>query len=417
MAEQISEVANELISSLNKATKKGSEFTKEILENEMGLIRYISAKENTSVNAETGIISTKLPPINVCLVAPTGAGKTTILSTIVNYLEFNLHKADGFSIESASQTDATILNEFNLDLSKKLATGQIRLNMNIQQGSSETKTYKFYIKFKYTVSNKPVELIQPFVIMDIPGRYLNPDELGRIDSEFEAHLNNSQIVWIPVDAPVLMTPDPENREQNSYSVALSRTDAMHKLLHTWAQFVNKSFQEKSLPSNVCFSPVKCETYLKPDKYRELKNKVVSRYQETISSIKSESPTTKIFYVPVETVGCVELVDWKWSGNPESLKTDYGVIGDGNRKISGADGLLYSLFDFTISQLKQRYESDKSALENLINNAGLFDWLFGKKRSWKDIEFDLLRVYENLKPIIEEMERLKNSARNSFETLN
>jgi len=409
MSEQISEVANELLRNLSKASKRGNEFTKEIIENEMGLIHYISAGENTSVDDETGTISTKLPPINICLVAPTGAGKTTILSTIINHLEYNIHKADGFSVVSASPRDATILNEFNLDLTTKLATGEIRLDMSIQQGTSEVQTYEFHIKYKYNVKNKPVELIQPFVIMDIPGRYLNPDELGRMDKVFEEHLNNSQIVWIPVDAPVLMTPVAENNEQKAWSVALSRTDAMHKLLHTWAQFANKAFSEKSLPSNVCFVPVKCESYLQRNRI-ELKDNVRNRYQETISSISSESPNTKIYYIPVETVGCVKLIDWKWSGEPASLKTDYTVIDDGKRKISGADGLLYSLFDFTLFQLNKRYENDKTALNKLIGNAGFFDTIMGRKRDWKSIEADLWKIHVNLEPLISELMRLKDSSR-------
>jgi hypothetical protein len=73
----------------------------------------------------------------------------------------------------------------------------------------------------------------------------------------------------------------------------------------------------------------------------------SLYQPVIDAVKGEAPHTSVVYSPIDTIGCIELIEAKWQPDPSipggiSFSADYLVRRPYRRQVKGADAVLITL---------------------------------------------------------------------------
>jgi len=301
-----------------------------------------------------------LTPINVAMLAPTGAGKTSLLSTIVKYIQDNLNVADGFGIKACNSKDEKVLNVFNSDLRSKIDAEDFHFDSGFLPGNTVARKFEFEVTLK---SQANTEVKQKFVIMDIPGAWLDPDRRTDVSGweDFKRHLYESRIVWIPIEATVLMEVNQNSSREKGLSSRISCREEIENLVKEWAQFRQKD----GLPASANFVITKCETYHSKD---DSKNKVKADqcrglfskyYGEAIELIRRECPSVEIAYIPVETIGCVKLIDSDWiseEGNRPFLSCEYTVTAPYKRQVAGAESLVSSILDYSIVSIQAELDT-------------------------------------------------------------
>lgn len=350
----------------------------------------------------------KLPPIHIAMVAPSGAGKTSLLSTVYEFMKSKFNRDDSFSIRPCNQNDRLILNKFNQEVNDKLKAGSLKF----QSGLNATQaSKKFEFELSFEKNGQRVSQILSF--MDIPGGWItDPDS----HKDFVEHLKLSHFLWIPIEAPVLMTV--KNSNERGLSSSKLQTTYIQELVNQWTT----SCDAEGRPANVCFILSKCETYFSQDKTESLATKCKERFddnfKEIVQSIHDNYSNAQIHYVPVETIGPIKLIvsDWEQDGNGNwYLDTQYKIT-DNVRKIAGAKYLMDGILNFAAGQIKALLyqvksdtEKTKAEKEAEANPSNPFKWLIGK------ITGRIANAKENLVEInafLVQLEQLKNK----FESL-
>jgi hypothetical protein len=274
-----------------------------------------------------------LEPINIAVVAPTGAGKTALISTVCDYIKTNSNKSKGYTLEIANSAAAE-LTDFRNNLSAQLAGKNLSFKSQLIQPTNVCSEYMFSINFEDKKAG--ISIKQPFKILDIPGAFVNNPmmfENGEQYKKFINHLDTSRILWIPIDAPVLM--EANTSEKKSKSDLIRCTPNLKDFAVEWAQFA----QDNGKLDFCNFVLVKCETYFSQDtqdKYKGCKMRFDEAYGAIVDAMKENNTEDKIACVAVETIGPVKVNKAKWADN--SCEVEYTVEGV-NQKIQGADCLL------------------------------------------------------------------------------
>ena len=128
-----------------------------------------------------------------------------------------------------------------------------------------------------------------------------------------------------------------------------------------------------LPGTLILTPVKCESYLvAPGATRALAEKLQRRlvdelYEDMFAAIAAEmegSDLVSAYYVPVNTIGCVDLVDAGWEMAEDMYLEShpvFRVLPPGKRNVQGALDILVLL----ARQLASAEDlQDRSSLKNL-----------------------------------------------------
>jgi len=112
------------------------------------------------------------------------------------------------------------------------------------------------------------------------------------------------------------------------------------------------------------SPVKCESYFTDnggrgrDRMGNLFKRVQDVYGSVIDTVHKEAPHVQVIYAPVDSIGCVELVNPRWKPAPDhSLEPDpeFLVRPPGRRRVLGADDVLVPLVRQVVSAGRQSAE--------------------------------------------------------------
>ena len=275
----------------------------------------------------------RLEPINIAVVAPTGAGKTALISTVCDYIKANSNKAKGYTLEIANAA-ALELNDFKKNLSAQLAGKNLNFKSQLIQPTDTCSEYMFSINFSDKASG--VSIKQPFKILDIPGAFVNNPLLYENQEQYQKfinHLDTSRILWIPIDTPVLM--EANTSDKKSKSDLIRCTPNLKDFAVEWAQYA-----EGNGKLDFCnFVLVKCETYFSQDtqdRYKGCKQRFDEAYGDIVSAMRNNNHEDKIACVAVETIGPVKVKQAQWAD--ESCEVEYTVEGV-NQKIQGADCLL------------------------------------------------------------------------------
>jgi hypothetical protein len=321
----------------------------------------------------------ELPEINIAVIAPTGAGKTALISTVCDYIKKKSNVADGYTLAIGNKAAAE-LNTFKNQLQGKLAAMNYEFDAKLITGTQECTEYMFSINFE--ANGETIK--QPFKILDIPGAYINnPYEYADKDEykKFIAHLNKSRILWIPIDTPILM--ETPSRNTKGFSEMLRHTANLEDFVRRWAQFAAKN----NVTDYCDFVLVKCETYFSQgstQKNNECRSRFAESYGKLVAAIREENTEDKIACVAVETIGPIKVNKAKWTNDGNCVV--YYTITDTIQKIAGADCLLNDALNVAkesanveisnmrlsmvseANKLSENKEKLKKDLQDNINNA-------------------------------------------------
>lgn len=282
----------------------------------------------------------------VALLGPTRSGKTSLISsTLAEAQEFLVGTPAKFK---AVGSTLKRIQENREELDGALAAGSF--DPGALAGSQDQTTYELTLSVgKSTL---------PIHILDYPGGWLT-DNTSEFD-EVRDWINECNILILPVDAVVAM----EHRGTVQTIAARHRLNiaAIEDAVQDWAR---ERVLQKSL-GIIILVPVKCESYFadhggRRDQSTELRNRVlVETYRGVIDTVRREdqgSQLLSILYMPVDTMGCVDLVTADWENGPDGkleCHARYRVRGSGQRRVFGAGDLLVAIAK-TIANADERIE--------------------------------------------------------------
>ncbi|MBR4272846.1 MAG: hypothetical protein IKQ30_08410 [Bacteroidales bacterium] len=291
----------------------------------------------------------ELKTINIAVIAPTGAGKTALISTVCDYIKRNSNQAKGYTLEIENKA-AQELNNFKTELSGKLASKNIEFDAKLIKGTQECTEYKFSINFK--AGDEIIK--QPFCILDIPGAFINNPYSYENDDEFlrfKTHLDNSRILWIPIDAPVLM--ETSSSSEKGFSEIQRRTANLDEFVKEWAEYA----AENNVVDYCNFVLVKCETYFSQDtnnRHNHCRTRFDESYKPIVDTIRSVNMEDKISCVAVETIGPIAVNGAIWDSKTQNCVVSY-MVKDTRRAIAGAECLLSDALQVAKEQAKSVIE--------------------------------------------------------------
>ena len=351
---------------------------------------------------KNGVIQAELDPIYITLVAPRGAGKTSLLATVVTYIKNHINVAEGFSVRPCTDLDSTRIAKFNSDLSVNMQSGSFKFDSGFLRGDNEISKFDFELNFN--VENENTVLKQKFIVMDIPGGWIS-DNI-QFPQEFTEHFHKSRILWIPVEAPALMEVNEKSSTERRQAANVLCCDRVGNFIKEWAE-VRKKANE---PCSANFVITKCETYHTQDdtngktRWSECRKRFNIKYNEIINQVHEINGNIKMSYVPVETIGFVQIFKSNWDTveGRSVLKADYkftkrSIYPD----ISGVDALMSTVLEYCYTNLDNRIQNDIKQLDEAIKKAGIF----GKGKIEK-AKAELEKFHKKIEPLKQKMLELK-----------
>lgn len=335
---------------------------------------FDSVKNNTNTESVEGkkIVTTTLEPINISMVAPRAAGKTSMLTTLFKYIKEHIN-ANHFDITIDEDSDKRI-EEYtkalqvikdannNDDITSKIS--------NLHPTKSINK-FNITISFKREISSEKKDVIVnlPFCVMDVAGGIVSGEEKTEIE-DFKEHLKNSSILLIPFDSMLLMQkPIADDKE------ALDRYVSDHMSINSineWGIEWAKSRQNDNHPK-VVFIAMKSETYhtnrVTTKKTEECFKVFSDKYNEAIQKISQKAPSAlEITYTPLETIGCIQCVNSTFDGE----KMEHQFLKKNNvPDYLGAGVVLDVIFKRAQNQINDVYGDAKKWIDE-INNRPFYE---------------------------------------------
>ncbi len=276
---------------------------------------FDSVKDNTNTESIEGkkIVTTTLEPINISMVAPRAAGKTSLLATLFKYMKEHINP-DNFEITIDEDSEIRIKEytralqvikdaDSNADITSKISNLQATNSIN---------EFKFTIRFKHIIpsDSKTIIVNLPFCVMDVAGGIV-AGEVKEKTEEFKTHLKNSSVLLIPFDSMLLMQNTlTDNREiLDRYISDHMSIDCINEWGNEWA--LSRNSKGDNHPK-VVFVAMKSETYhthrVTESKTKECFTSFRSKYTEAIDKLLKKAPSSlEITYTPMETIGCIQCV--------------------------------------------------------------------------------------------------------------
>jgi hypothetical protein len=332
-------------------------------------------------------VSIELDPIHISLIAPTRAGKTTLLSTVMKDAETALTAP--FKVRAKSREDEIRVGNLNEKIAR--AIGEGTLIDEAIKGGAEITEYNYEIVYEHTheiapSGKKPAEQLrftvtQPFNLMDIPGGWLDVEKHPEGEwQRFTAHLHKSVALWVPIDAPILMeSRDMDGQIGGIREGILKIARVQDIVVNEWAKY--RTFwreqweqhralgqgQEEHEPAAVlCLAPLKCETYFSqaenPDVKYAFKAEFIKRYGALVDAVKDKCAFSEIYYTPVESIGCIKLQGVEWNADSGNPAVSYKIVNP-PRRISGADALTAGVYRYGADCIAEAVDRQKKKLED------------------------------------------------------
>ncbi len=340
--------------------------------------------------------------IDVSMIGPSGAGKTSMLTAI--FMDAK-RKLIGHSSRININPDGniTVANIKNA-ISKFEQTISLESNTVTTIAGSGTK---IEYKFRFSIPNAP----QPVdvKILDYPGGWLGTEKYA----EVENHIYGSSAMLIPIPADVLLELK-RLKGQNSamYYEAekiLDIKNVKSSVLSWLSQRMKK--EQKSL---LIFVPIRCEHCFDDnggnrDLSANLHDAVNVFYVNEFAFTEEQSKFLKIEVHAIDTYGVVELKDINWTNSPNghAMLSNFVLRKNGTEiKAKGAYGILSSIIHFRLLEYAEKQGISIGELEEKIRNTGLFQkikiLLFGDSR-----KKELIALQEAENAAILAMDILKN----------
>lgn len=366
-------------------------------------------KENTNKEDADGkkVVTTNLDPINISMVAPRAAGKTSLLATLFKYMKEHIDP-NHFEITIDEDSDIRIKEytkalqvikdaDTNADITNKISS------LQANQGINE---FKFTIKFRHEIpsDNKVIIVNLPFCVMDVAGGIVS-GEVKEKAEEFKAHLRKSSVLLIPFDSMLLMQKpiaDDEDALDSYISEHLS-INSINEWSNEWAQF-----RQNDKHAKVVFAAMKSETYhtnrVTESKTNDCFKRFTDKYKEAIHKLINISPSTlEITYTPLETIGCIQCVNSKFEDN--EMKHTF-LKKDNIPDYLGTGVILDVIFKRAKNQIDDVYGDAKKWIDEIKNRS-----FFEKMRhpiDWLDAMFNkdfVLDFYNGIEEIEGELMKI------------
>jgi hypothetical protein len=260
------------------------------------------------------------PAFRVAVVGPSRVGKTTLLTAILSDTQ-DLLAGTPITVEMDERTRVRVKRQ-QKELQQALDLGEF--NAAALGGTQEINRYHVTL----TGEGDTVAEI-PFDLLDYPGAWLDEEERVKYPHavsewpNFLDHVRESIMLLVPIDAAVLMeavTPP----QRAAVSALLGLID-VNEVGRRWAKGRQQNGDE---PAVVVLAPLKCEKYFNDNGGRghqagELRARVRERYDALLRIVAQEtagrSMPVRVVYAPIDTYGCVELIEARWktvAGRPD-----------------------------------------------------------------------------------------------------
>ena len=274
----------------------------------------------------------------IAMVGPTRVGKTSLITAVLSDGQRLLQGSPVTIRPDGTSTERRIAQQHK-QLAGALHAGEF--NPGALRGTQEW--FEFDLLLDPGVDGAGIRL----KILDYPGEWLNPDTRRGREPEWDyckRFMREASVLLVPIDAAVLMEASLAAHRQ-AWPYILT-TWEVQQVVMDWAAARARNPDE---PALLMLCPVKCETYFDDNgghrrEDAELIERVRKVYAETIATVPRHA---SIAYLPVDTIGCVELLDCEWPAgqdNSDSVEFSarYRVRAPWVQTIKGADDVLFAL---------------------------------------------------------------------------
>ncbi len=324
------------------------------------------------------------------IVGPTRVGKTSLIASILKDSQ-RILEGTPVRIGPNGQKTERRLAQHHKELEGSLRAGEF--NPGAVSGTEEPFTFQLQLDPGATEASISLNLL------DYPGGWIDaarrPEEREQQWQECKRWMTESTVLIVPIESAIIMEAV-SGRHKKAVPFILN-TYEITEVTRAWAKDRAARPHE---PALLLFCPVKCESYFADnggfrDQSDELFIAVMDHYDEVLQAVRGEAPMAKIIYSPVDTIGCVEIIDAQWNNEQTEpgkfvFTADYRVRSPGRQKIRGADAVLVSLCRHLVeakmrleeSVAKEKIEKAVEALlyaqqdEGFLGNFWL--WLSGER---------------------------------------
>lgn len=332
---------------------------------------FESVKGNTIKEDIDGmkVVTTNLDPINISMVAPRAAGKTSLLATLFKYMKEHIDfKYFEITIDEDSDTRIREYTKALQVIKDADTNADITSKISNLQATNSINEFKFTIKFRHEIpsDNKVIIVNLPFCVMDVAGGIVSGEVKDKTE-EFKEHLRKSSVLLIPFDSMLLMQ-KPITDDQDALDSYISEhmsINSINEWSNEWAQF-----RQKDKRAKVVFAAMKSETYhthrVTESKTDECFKRFSDKYKEAIQKLQKISPSTlEITYTPLETIGCIQCVNSKFEDN--EMKHTF-LKKDNIPDYLGTGVILDVIFKRAQNQINDVYGDAKKWMDEIKNRS-------------------------------------------------
>jgi len=290
------------------------------------------------------------------IVGPSRVGKTSLIASILKDSQRLLEGTPVKIVTYGTKTERRVA-QHNRELDGSLRAGEF--NSGAVSGTEEPFTFELHLDPGADAAGIRLNLL------DYPGGWLDPI---RRPAEREAEwklckqwMTDSTVLIIPVESAIMM--EASSRLHKRSVPTILNTYEIAQVTREWAK--DRACRPDE-PALILFCPLKCETYFADngglrDSSDELFNAVQDHYREVLDAVRGEAPQVQVLYSPVDTIGCVEIVNTKWRVDEKEpggfvFSANYRIRPPGRQSVKGADAVLVSLCRHLV-EAKKRAESE------------------------------------------------------------
>ena len=294
----------------------------------------------------------------IAIIGPTRVGKTSLIASI---LKDSHRLLDGTPLNIRPRGLATErrIAQHSKELEGSIRAGEFK--PGAVRGTEEHFTFELHLD--PGVATVGINLN----VLDYPGGWLDadrrPPERAAEWQYCKDWMTKSTVLLVPVESAVLMEAAAAKHRKAAPSILT--TYEVEEVARDWAKARHLRPDE---PALLMLCPVKCESYFADNGGRrdlsiDLYKAVLDMYEGTIRAVQGNHPNVKIIYSPVDTIGCVEIVESCWEDDARApggchFTAEYRVRAPGRQTVKGADTILISICRHLIES-SQRAEKIKA----------------------------------------------------------
>lgn len=290
------------------------------------------------------------------VVGPTRVGKTSLIASILKDSQQLLAGTPMKIVPFGLKTERRIAQHYK-ELEGSLRAGEF--NPGAVSGTEEPFTFELRLDPGENAAGIR------FNLLDYPGGWIDanrrPIERENEWEECKRWMTQSTVLIIPVDSAIIM--EAASARHKKAVPSILNTYEIEQVARSWAKARASRPHE---PALLLFCPMKCESYFADnggpqDSSSNLFKAFDEYYREVLKAVKDEAPSVKMLYLPVDTIGCVEIINTKWRDDGAApgkfvFSADYRVRPPGRQSVKGADTVLVSLCRHLV-EAKKRAESE------------------------------------------------------------